>query len=78
MEKNVKKDYAKKYYENNKEKMLQQIKVSKSKSKTRNILRKLNDGKYTRIPHTVMERHNIIYDQNNKKYIIDENKKDEK
>lgn len=62
--------YYKKYYADNKDKTKKQITVCCTKSRERNILKKLNEHQYVRIPYNVMEKHNIIFDSTTKKYVI--------
>lgn len=69
-----KKDYAKKYYESNKEKMKLQTreafkKMENSEIKRNKILEKLNTNGFKRIPVKILARHNINFNEELKKYI---------
>ncbi|MCX6711629.1 MAG: hypothetical protein NT139_01150 [Candidatus Woesearchaeota archaeon] len=69
-----KKAYAKKYYDQNKEKMKLQTreafkKMECSDIKRNKVLEKLNTNGFKRIPLKILTKHNIIFSEELKKYI---------
>jgi hypothetical protein len=69
-----KKEYAKKYYDLNKEKMKLQtreafLKMQNSEIKRNKILEKLNTNGFKRIPIKILDKHNIVFSEELKKYI---------
>jgi len=66
------KEYAKKYYEDHKEKIKMQIKISHTKQSIKNLVEKLNDENksFARFPHGRIERYNIKFDKETKKYYL--------
>jgi hypothetical protein len=57
-----KREYLKKYYEENKERIKSQIKALTPDLMRRKIVSKLNNNEYTRTPYTKIKKHNIIFD----------------
>lgn len=69
-----KKAYARKYYAEHKDKMKQQtreafVKMRDSDIKRAKIVDKLNINGFKRIPVKILERHNITFNNELKKYI---------
>ena len=69
-----KKEYAKKYYDLNKEKMKLQTreafkKMECSEIKRNKVLEKLNTNGFKRIPIKILAKHNIVFSEDLKKYI---------
>lgn len=69
-----KKEYAKSYYAEHKEKMKQQtreafVKMQNSIIKRQKVIEKLNTNGFKRIPIKTLEKHNITFDNELKKYI---------
>jgi hypothetical protein len=69
-----KKDYMKKYYFDNKQKMIiQTIEAKKikrlSEDEKNKLLEKLNTNQFKRIPKKSLKKFNINFDENLKKYI---------
>lgn len=65
---NERKEYLKKYYEEHKEKMNEKMKELLPERTKRNIIQKLNAGKYTRIPYEKIKKYNINFNEDTKKY----------
>ena len=57
-------EYNKKYYEEHKTKMLDQIKKSKEKLRIKKIIKKLNEKTYKRIPYNKIKKYDIKIDSN--------------
>ncbi len=64
------KEYQKQYYEKHKETMIPQVKEAQKRRRVRNIIKKLNNNEYKRIPYNVIAKHNIKFDENKKCYFI--------
>ena len=66
------KEYLKKYYEEHKEVKKMQMKNAHQKSSVKNLVKKLNDPetKFERFPHGRIEKYNIKFDKETKKYYI--------
>jgi hypothetical protein len=69
-----KKEYAKKYYESNKDKMKTQtreafLKMDVSDIKRKKIIEKLNTNSFKRIPLKTLKKHNISFNEEQKRYI---------
>lgn len=64
----TKKEYFKKYYQEHKEKISEQMTKNRLKYKRLEIVGKLNTGEYKRLPLTAIEKYDIKYDENNKIY----------
>jgi hypothetical protein len=64
------KEYNKKYYEEHKVKMMEQMKESQKKLRAKKILNKLNNNEYKRIPNSALEKNNIKYNNETKTYFI--------
>lgn len=65
-------DYHKAYYEKNKSRMIKQMKVTQRNARIKGIIEKLNKNEYKRTPRSKIEQYNIKYDENTKKYHIDQ------
>ncbi len=52
-------EYQKNYFEKNKDKIKKQMKESQKKYKIREIIRKLNNNEYSRIPYLKIDKYNI-------------------
>lgn len=63
-------EYNKKYYEEHKTKMVEQMKEAQKKMRLRKIIEKLNNNEYSRFPHSVIEKKGIKYDEEKKIYFI--------
>ncbi len=61
-------EYNRAYYLKNKEKMIKQNHEANLKAVVRKVIRKLNDGKYTRVPYSKIEKYGLKLDSNNKYY----------
>jgi len=61
--------YMKNYYMKNKDKMKQQITIANKNKKMDEILMKLNNGFYKRIPKKSLEKWNVIYDEQKKIFL---------
>lgn len=68
MNEDKKKEYFKKYYQDHKDKMDQQLKASRSAGTRRKVINKLNNNEYERIPYSKLLKYNIIFDENKKIY----------
>ncbi len=66
------KEYAKKYYEEHKDKIKLQIKNAHIKQSIKRLIAKLNDDaqKFERFPHGRIEKYNIKFDKETKKYYM--------
>lgn len=64
------KEYSKKYYEEHKEKIKKQVKEAKTREITRKIIKGLNENEYKRIPYSAIEKHNIKFNEETKKYYV--------
>jgi hypothetical protein len=62
-------NYNKNYYEKNKEKMKKQIAITSAKMRVRNMLSKLNNKEYIRIPCEKIEKYGIKKTDDGKYYI---------
>jgi hypothetical protein len=54
----------KKYYEEHKDKIKQQIKVAMERRRLHIIIERLNNGSYKRLPFSKLSKYHIIKDEN--------------
>lgn len=62
-------EYNKKYYQEHKEQIYEKNKEAKQRARIRELLKKLNNNEYERMPNSKIEKYNIIKDKDGK-YII--------
>jgi len=63
-------EYMRNYYKNNKDKMKQQITIANKMHKMDEILMKLNNGMYKRIPKKSLEKWGVKFDDEKKIYAL--------
>jgi hypothetical protein len=63
-------EYMRNYYTVNKNKMRTQINNASAKRKINDIVIRLNNNMYNRIPKRSLKKYNILYNENEKKYYV--------
>ncbi len=63
------KEYASEYYKQNKQTILEQTMMSKRRSRLKNMLYKLNNNLYKKIPIRLIEKNNLLIDNEGKYYL---------
>ena len=64
-------EYNRKYFEENKEKIMEQLKKSQEKSRIRKLVKQLNNNEYKRIPYSKIDKYNIKFNDETQKYYIE-------
>lgn len=64
------KDYYKDYYEKNKQKIKGQCENANKKRNLRLIIKKLNEDKFKRFPHSKLEKYKIIFNEEKQCYEV--------
>ena len=63
------KEYASEYYKQNKQKILEQTMLSKRRFRLKNMIYKLNNNLYKKIPVRLIEKNNLLIDNEGKYYL---------
>jgi len=63
------KEYASEYYKQNKQKILEQTMMSKRRFRLKNMIYKLNNNLYKKIPVRLIEKNNLLIDNDGKYYL---------
>jgi len=63
------KEYASEYYKQNKQKILEQTMMSKRRCRLKQMIYKLNNNLYKKIPIKLIEKNNLQIDNEGKYYL---------